>query len=180
MEGIKFDTKIGLQHLVLTGQKTMFRLPARKFKTSKYMAGQVIAINQAYKDIGISPDMMITEIGKDCEFMQIQAKDSKGWTSPSAVNPFLMPNKIQILSVKTEYITDISDEDCFKEGIIPMSVNDLATLDGCMPFEGYSIDGKSWLGDTPQEAFIAISNKAVKKDAWKNNIVVDVYEFKLI
>jgi hypothetical protein len=50
----------------------------------------------------------------------------------------------------------------------------------CAGVNGFSIDGKTWLGDSPQEAFIAISNRAVKKDAWKNNAKVDVYEFKLV
>lgn len=189
MEGIKFDKKIGIFDLILSGQKTMFRLVsnskrAGKVYDTKYRVGQKIALLQTYKDAGIEPNFQVYDKAKDYNetgnFITVAAKDSKGWTSVSAVSPELMPYFIEITSVKTERISEITNEDCYKEGIIPVSCNDLLLMDGNVPFDGYSIDGKTWLGDSPQEAFIAISNRAVKKDAWKNNVKVDVYEFKLV
>ena len=186
MKGIIFDRKIGLLDLVLTGKKTMFRLVSKKrsdkpFKT-KFVIGEKIGILQPYKDTGMSPEKEIHEIesGDDMGIITVKAKDSKGWNKISQVAPNLMPYFIQIISIKTEPITSITEEDCFKEGIVPVSSNDFAALDGNMPFDGYSIDGKTWIGDTPQEAFMAISNHSVKKDAWKNDKLVDVYEFKII
>lgn len=186
MEGIKFDNKIGLLDLVLSGKKTMFRLVSKKrvdkpFKT-KFSVGQKLGILQPYRDTGINPEMEIYEIDSDDNmgFIKVKAKNSKGWDRVSQVLPELMPYFIQITSIKTERITEITDEDCLKEGITPVSCNDFAALDGNMPFDGYSIDGKTWLGDTPQEAFMAISPRSVKKDAWTKNNFVDVYEFKVI
>ena len=100
-----------------------------------------------------------------------------------AVHPDDKPHTshfIEITGVKTEKVQDISDRDCLLEGIVPVDTQNLLTLDGNMPFEGFSLDGKSWIGDTPQEVFAAISNKVIKKDVWVNNKMVDVYEFKLV
>ena len=189
MEGIKFDRKIGIFDLILSGQKTMFRLVsnskrAGKVYDTKYRVGQKIALLQTYKDAGIEPNFQVYDKANDYketgDFISVAAKDSKGWTNISAVSPELMPYFIEIISVKSERISEITNEDCYKEGIVPVSCNDLFVMDGNMPFDGFSIDGKTWLGDSPQEAFIAISNRAVKKDAWKNNVKVDVYEFKLV
>ena len=189
MEGISFDRKIGIFDLILSGQKTMFRLVSNSKRTdkvydTKYRIGQKIALLQTYKDAGIEPNFQVYDKAKDYKetgnFIRVAAKDSKGWTNVSAVSPELMPYFIEITSVKSERISEITNEDCYKEGIVPVSCDDLFVMDGNMPFDGFSIDGKTWLGDSPQEAFIAISNRAVKKDAWKNNVKVDVYEFKLV
>ena len=189
MEGISFDRKIGILDLILSGQKTMFRLVSNSKRTdkvydTKYRIGQKIALLQTYKDAGIEPNFQVYDKAKDYKetgnFIRVAAKDSKGWTNVSAVSPELMPYFIEITSVKSERISEITNEDCYKEGIVPVSCDDLFVMDGNMPFDGFSIDGKTWLGDSPQEAFIAISNRAVKKDAWKNNVKVDVYEFKLV
>lgn len=187
MEGIKFDKKLGILDLVLSGKKTMFRLVSKKrtdkpFKT-KYSIGQRIAILQTYKDANLDPEKEIFEIGSDSsasEFVFVKIKESKGWDKISGVSPDLMPHIIEITNIKTEPITSITDEDCFKEGIVPVSSNDISVLDGNMPFDGFSLDGRTWIGDTPQEVFAAISNKIIKKDAWANNKMVDVYEFKLV
>lgn len=180
MEGIKFDEKLGLQELVLKGKKTMFRIPARKSDKifSKYHVGQELAILQAYRDIDIDPEQPVFEKNSDGVLEQMCAVESKGWTRKSSVDPELMPHRIVITGVSKENIRDISSEDCEKEGITPVA-DDIATLDGNIGFAGFSIDGKIWLGDTPQEAFAAISNSAVKKGAWNSGIKVEVYTFKL-
>lgn len=187
MEGIKFDKKVGTLDLVLSGKKTMFRLPSKKksdkpFNT-KYHVGQQIAILQTYKDANFEPNKEIREVTTNAlvnDVITVKAKDTKGWSKISAVRADLMPHVIEITSIKTENIRDINDEDCSKEGIVQVSTNDIAMLDGNMPFDGYSLDGKTWLGDSPQEVFKNISDKVVKKNSWTTNIMVDVYEFKLI
>lgn len=179
MEGIKFDEKLGLLKLVLSGKKTMFRVPSRKNKVlTKYQVGQELAILQAYKDINVDPKELVFEEDENGEIVGVRAIDSKGWTRKGSVDPELMPHRIIITSVKKEYVRDISDDDCEKEGIRLIS-DDIAHLDGNIGFDGYSIDGRTWIGETPQDAFAAISNRAVKKDAWAGNIMVDVYEFRL-
>ena len=97
-------------------------------------------------------------------FIQLQLRIVKAWTSVSAVSLELMPYFIEITSVKTERISEITNEDCYKEGIVPVSCNDLL-MDGNMPFDLaiFLLMVKPWLGTSPQEAFIAISNKVHEK-----------------
>jgi len=185
MEGITFSKKFGILDLVLSGQKTMFRLVSKKkdnkpFYNTAYKVGDEIAILQTYKDIGLNPEYICMEKDEDGHLVKVFAKDSAGWNRITGVDPHLMPHLIQITDVKTEHLQDISDTDCRLEGIVPVEIESLQILDGNMPFEGYSLDGKTWAGDTPQDVFKNISNAAVKKDAWKDNKYVDCYEFKLI
>ena len=185
MKTTTFTNKFGLLNMVLSGQKTMFRLVSRKrgnrvLHSTKYNVGDKVIILQSYSDLGFEPDRICMEEDEDGHYVKMFAKDTKGWNRASSVDPRLMPHVIEITDVKTEPIQVISDHDCFKEGIVPVDTENLQILDGNMPFEGYSLDGKSWAGDTPQEVFQTISNTAVKKDAWLNNKEVDCYTFKLI
>lgn len=183
MEGIKFYSKLGILEKVLSGEKTMFRLVAKtnskKLYPYKYMTGQRIAVLQAYKDIDIDANAPVFE-KNDGELLQVRAQDSKGWNNVNAADPQLMPHVIEITSVRQENVQNITDEDCFKEGIIPMDCNNLTTLDGNMPFEGYSLDGKTWLGNSPQDVYSSLADKLIKKGVWEENKMVDVYEFKLV
>ena len=186
MEGINFTKKHNILDLVLSGQKTMFRIPARKkkgghlFDTTKYSVGDKIAVLQSYKDAGYNPNDLLSVLEGNVKVHNIPAKDTKGWSKTASADPTLMPHVIQITNVKTEKVQNINDSDCRLEGIVPVAFDDLKTLDGCMPFEGYSLDGKTWLGDNPQEVFKSISDIVVKKDAWKNNTLVECYTFRLI
>lgn len=185
MEGINFTKKLGILDKVLSGQKTMFRLVSRKrgdrlYNNTKFQVGQKIAILQPYSDIGLNPLHICSIIDDEGARTPAFAKDTPGWSKASSADPSLMPHFIEITGVKTEKVQDISDRDCLLEGIVPVDTQNLLTLDGNMPFEGFSLDGKSWIGDTPQEVFAAISNKVIKKDVWVNNKMVDVYEFKLV
>lgn len=172
--------------MVLSGQKTMFRLQSRQrkpgaiYNNSKYHVGDIIPILQTYKELGFSPNDSCIEKNKDGHFVTILITDSKGWSNAQYVDARKMPYSIQIIDIKTEKIQDISDEDCKLEGIIPVEVDNIELLDGNMPFNGYSLDGKSWAGNTPQEVFKNLSDKVVKKGCWKNNKLVDCYTFKLI
>lgn len=185
MEGIAFDKKLTMVDKVLSGNKTMFRLVSKpkgngKVFNTKYQIGQRIALLQAYKDIDIEVDQPVFQKDKLGDLIQITAGESRGWSNAKSVDPELMPHIIEIVSIKQESIKDISAEDCLKEGIVPVRCDDLSILDGNMPFEGFSLDGKTWLADSPQEVFSLLSDKLVKKNAWVNNKMVDVYEFKLV
>ena len=186
MKGVNFTKHFGILDLVLNGQKTMFRLVSRKrgegrlYNNHRYHIGDKLAILQPYQEIGLNPSYICTVLDDDGESVKMLAKDTPGWTKSTSADPHLMIHHIKITGVKTERIQDISDEDCRLEGIVPVDISDLGGLDGRMPFEGYSLDGKTWAGTTPREVFKNISNKAIRKDAWLNNKYVDCYTFELI
>lgn len=102
-----------------------------------------------------------------------------GWN-----NKLFMPEKyarhlVEITSVRTEGLQDISDGDCMKEGIEfydGYSVNEFACryvakrikgVDFVIPFK------------TPQEAYAALIDKINGKDTWESNPWVWVYDFRL-
>ncbi|MDR1340970.1 MAG: hypothetical protein LBK58_13095 [Prevotellaceae bacterium] len=103
-------------------------------------------------------------------------------------NKLFMPEKyaryfIEITGVRCERLQDISDEDCFREGIVetqcisegnfnPVYENGLNLTDrkGCTLIKQY---------DTPQEAYAALIDSISGRDTWKSNPYVWVYDFKL-
>lgn len=139
MKKIMFDSKIGLEHYVLTGQKTMTRrvvppgIMRMALKEQRMFGGsleerimyhvpimrETFAIAQSYKDIvdniGIAEwhnrNLWCTQetIGT--------LSDSRGWNNKMYVRADLMPHQIQITDYKVERLQDISKEDCLKEGI---------------------------------------------------------------
>lgn len=88
----------------------------------------------------------------------------------------LMPHHIRITNVRIERLQDISDEDCLKEGVQKM-------LTGCEYYQYSFYDNDKGLWNnykTPREAFAHLINKVSRKDVWKENPYVFVYDFELI
>lgn len=80
----------------------------------------------------------------------------------------LMPNQIQITGIRTEYLQDISDEDCIAEG-----VQTTETPDGTL----YFTDASSQAYSTPQQAYAELINKISGRGTWESNPLVAVYDF---
>ena len=83
----------------------------------------------------------------------------------------LMPHAIRITGIKCERIQDISDEDCFQEGI---------RFYNCGIDFGYKVDGIRDAFNSPREAFAALIQKLSGKKAWDDDPWVFVYEFELV
>jgi hypothetical protein len=112
MKGIKFNKELGLLDMVLSGQKTSFRVVAKKrasdkiLSSTKFKVNDRLAILQTYKDLNINPDEQLHVVENKVNIIKA-AKDTKGWNLVSSVDPALMPHVIEITDVKTENIQDI-------------------------------------------------------------------------
>ena len=110
----------------------------------------------------------------------LQNKSKTGYINKLFVPKLLQnifPYKIKITAVRCERLQDISDEDCFKEGII----NTHGMED--IPVGGFSYDinsNPSSLYSTPKDAYAALINKINGHNTWESNPYVVVYDYELV
>ena len=102
--------------------------------------------------------------------------NTPGWSNKMFVRPDLMPHQIQITDIKIERLQDISDEDCWKEGII-QSVDgvNMYTFDGWIK-KGY----QQYSYTSPRKAFASLIDRISGNGTWQSNPIVVAYSFKLI
>lgn len=198
MKKIMFNDCCGLTAAVKSGDKTMTRRvakdiedryeidqdltdmlgnPTGKSETLEEFAirvcpikvGEIIAVAESYKSLWDSeylPPKMEDEIGV------LIAKNHPGITNKLFVRAELMPVRVKVTAIRFERLQDISDEDCFKEGVAqcetPTCHKHYCTRDcgDCAP--------------SPREAFAYLIDKVSGKGAWESNPWVFVYEFELI
>ena len=134
----------------------------------KYELGEVVAIAQSYGDCGNMPDYELDEDG-----YPIMPKRS-GFFNKMFVRADLMPHHIRITNIKIERLQNISDEDCFKEGIFKW---DAGQKD--IPFYSFHYADIPDYND-PRDAFAELIDKVSGKGTWESNPYVFVYEFELI
>lgn len=132
----------------------------------KYKVGEVVAVAQCYKSIGMNPELALDD--KDGIGFYTKTKFAPGWKNKMFVRADLMPHHIRITNVKTERLQAISDIDCMAEGI-----------------NYYEQEGFSWcttgnLFNTPREAFAALIDKVSGKGVFQSNPYVFVYKFELV
>lgn len=134
----------------------------RDSKYAIFKGGEIVAIAQRYSEIGIEPFPF-------CE---------NGWNNKMFVKPGLMPHHIKITNIKVEWLQNISDEDCLKEGIIKYTKDgevfkyDLS--DGFEMFKWHEMP------HSPGEAFASLIDKISGKGTWESNPYVFVYDFELV
>lgn len=174
MKKIMFNDRFGLTDAVLEDRKTVTRRISKETNglsvingkhtylgKQQYQVGEVIAIAQKYKDIidySHYSDKEIESISK-----------SAGWNNKMFVLSYLMPNQIEILDVRVERLQDITDEDCFKEGI---------ESDYDNYFFRYDPKG-DFIFTSPIDAFAELIDKISGKGTWESNPYIFRYEFKL-
>lgn len=141
----------------------------------KYELGEVVAIAQSYMDVD-----RFHRKGKNAAFLEYldsilpELKLYPGWTNKMFVRADLMPHHIRITDIKIERLQDISDEDCFKEGIFKW---DAGQKD--IPFYSFHYADIPDYND-PRDAFAELIDKVSGKGTWESNPYVFVYEFELI
>lgn len=190
---IMFNDKYGFTQAVLDGRKTMTRriVPQSVIEKyslmedftiiddARYKVGEVIAIAQSYESIynekGLETmDMLVSRL-----------KNHKGWQNKLFVAAGEMIHHIRITDVKVERLQDISDEDCIKEGVREVCVNNnwgnsASHWEFQVTYEDKLGRTKLLRGATPQEAYAALIDHISGKWTWDNNPYVFAYEFELI
>ena len=194
MKKIMFNDKYGLTRAVLEGRKTQTRRIAYtgnatiidcgicvepknfgratlfrgidEIAYSRYNIGEEVAVAQAYC-------MLIVDRGySDKEILEIAC--SKGWVNKMYVKSDLMPHRIRITDIRAERLQDISEEDCFAEGVVQQHGEGTnGEIYSYIPYE-------KPLYSTPREAYAALIDKISGKGTWASNPYVFVYEFELI
>lgn len=145
----------------------------------KYKVGETIAIAQSYSTI--AAEMMVGDYDYDLyeKFRQCaMGIDLKGNRNKMLVRADLMPHHIRITNIKLEHLQDISDEDCFKEGIVSSD----STVHRCYPCRDMKnhavLAGWGRVYDTPRDAFAELIDRISGKGTWEMNPYVWVYEFE--
>lgn len=143
----------------------------------EYEVGEVVAVAQRYMYC-IPKNTLIIDKGKEV-FIQ----DTKGWKNKMFVRSNLMPHQIRITNVSVERLQDISDEDCFKEGVIATvsKITGMLSYYTCEYSKACAKEiGWGSVYSTPRTAFSMLIDKVTKEGTWHKNPWVWVYEFELV
>lgn len=130
---------------------------------SPYKVGEVVAIQQAYKEV-------CRELFGDA-ITQNMSKRTAGWTNKMFVKAELMPHHIRITDVRVERLQLIPYEDCLREGVSVITDTHEIT---CYCF------GESDEYYTASKAFAALIDKVSGRGTWNNNPLVWCYSFELV
>lgn len=154
-------------------------------KAAKYKVGEKVYLKEPYilyqeeyqeSKTSQSGIQYAYKFGNHLSIEEITGKSDSKWK-----NKLFMPESaaryfIEITAVRAERLQDISEADCFKEGI-----------EGCdyggMQCVVYGLeDGLFFneLGSTPIKAYAALIDKINGKGTWEKNPFVLVYDFQLI
>ncbi len=170
MRGICFKEQ--LFDLTVKGRKTVTRRMADRYKV-----GETLYLKEPY---------FVNKDGSIDYKFDNKVKHEK-WE-----NKLFMPEKyaryyIRILDKNQEHLQDITEEECFKEGIV-MEYLDFNIF--CEPQIGLSqttelldlyrngVDGESYF--TPEGAFAALIDEINGFGTWDSNPIVTRYEFELL
>ena len=153
--------------------------PQGKMKVpTRYKLGEVVAVAQSYKDV-INTGYDLIEKRNLREKLEnelglIMLEYAKGWNNKLFVKPDLMPHQIQMTDVSIERLKAISDDDCFKEGVLTNQFGDYW-------FKGFPPQ-KVVASMTPREAFALLIDRpgVGRKGLWESNPFSVVYEFQLV
>lgn len=143
----------------------------------RYAIGEVVAIAQRYEDCWDYYQQLWEAKNDPSDWhtpdaiLGDQVNETPGWKNKMFVRADLMPHRIRITSIRIERLQDISDVDCFAEGI---------KFYNCGIDYGYTVDGLRQMFGTPREAFSCLIDRISGRDTWNRNLWVYVYEFELI
>lgn len=158
--------KEGKIYAVANGENIIVKL--------RYKVGEVVAVAQSYEQIGANPQHYISR--PDIDGYQIISM-CPGWRNKMFVRAELMPHQIRITGIRCERLQDISDEDCFREGISESwyESTDTTTYGFADEKKGTAVEF-----DTPRQAFAALIDKVSGRGTWDRNPWVVAYEFELV
>lgn len=172
-----------------------------------YNVGEEVAIAQAYGsflEIYPKPQKKFDGYSNNMHWddhLCMFAQNSPGYKNKMFVRADLMPHRIKITSTKLERLQDISDEDCYKEGIVhfewrqylkqddddfgPQQYNERDLWSVPLFRESICDDwGESspeeFAADSAKTAFAVLIFKMMSQKVWNRNPWVYAYEFELV
>lgn len=203
MQKIMFNDRYGLTDAVIEGRKTMTRrvllgidfpinmvsgraIPNKEGKIHavangediivelRYKVGEIVAVAQSYEQASIQSWAYLSR--PEIDGYQI-ISTCPGWRNKMFVRAELMPHQIRITGIKCEQLQSISDDDCFREGIIESwyESTDTTTYGFADEKKGTAVEF-----DTPRKAFAALIDKVSGRGTWDRNPWVVAYEFELV
>ena len=133
----------------------------------RYKVGEIVAVAQSYYNA----------FSSKCDIPVYGADRTPGWLNKLFVRADLMPHQIRITGIRCERLQDISDEDCFREGIIESwyESTDTTTYGYADEKKGTAVEF-----DTPRKAFASLIDRVSGKGTWASNPWVVAYEFELV
>ena len=137
----------------------------------RHKVGEVVAVAQSYEQVYRQGNM-------DADDAIIRGlKYDPGMYNKMYVRAALMPHQIRITGIRCERLQDISDEDCFREGIIESwyESTDTTTYGYADEKKGTAVEF-----DTPRKAFASLIDRVSGKGTWASNPWVVAYEFELV
>lgn len=206
MQKIMFNDRYGLTDAVIEGRKTMTRrlVPGSlteqwiefvsdapsvggvyvhesekdfyERETPRYKVGEIVAVAQnyfsTYDESKWESGIWYNEFAEGSDIT-----NHAGWINKMFVKAEYMPHQIRITGIRCERLQDISDEDCFREGISESwyESTDTTTYGYADEKKGTAVEF-----DTPRKAFAALIDKVSGRGTWASNPWVVVYEFELM
>ena len=156
-------------------------IDVRNSKYAQYKVGEVVAVAQSYCSIADELEncnnaTCAAHYEKNIEKAQeyLMLMEHPGFYNKMFVDSSKMIHQIRITNVRVEKLQDISENDCFEEGL-DIDTDPMNPL--CC---AYSFHGSSLWYLSAREAFAHLINKVSRKDVWSENPYVFVYDFKLI
>lgn len=208
MQKILFNDKYRLTEAVLSGRKTQTRriIPnCTGFRQSpfvpsgfednhgyelkpKYRIGEVIAIAQCYRDLGIDPHTIIEKpirVLESTVSYQCEAEHTPGWTNKMFVKAELMKRFIRIKGIRIGHLRGIPTEDVLEEGFVEVECSNNwgnAATHTEYRLTYYDSRGREKIigGPDPQEAYGLLIDKLSGPGTWESNPVCWIYDFELV
>ena len=152
-----------------------------------FSVGEVVAIAQSYASI-------VDELEDPKNFCCMEHWESAapkrahycgflyhpGMLNKMFVSADEMPHRIKFTRNRIEYLQDISDWDCIKEGISPYyyGYEEEKIKRGLGP-DGFSFEGVNCLFPTAREAYAHLIDRVSGKGTWASNPIVFAYDYEL-
>ena len=114
------------------------------------------------------------KFGNHLSIEEITGKSDSKWKNKLFMPESAARHSIEITGVRAERLQDISEEDCFKEGIEEVIWKGKILKSSKYYFNGY----ESY--DTPIEAYAELIDRINGNGIWERNPWVWVYDFKLV
>ena len=149
----------------------------------RYRKGEVVAVAQSYcsiaDELGNCNNATCAahyekNVQKASEY--ISWMEHPGFNNKMFVAADMMIHQIRITDVRVEKLQEISEEDCFKEGVYEDGGDD-----AFMPHYFYNYENSGYGGfHLPQMAYADLINRISGKGTWESNPYVFVYDFELV